>query len=115
MRAELRRLVVLEGAAELAERRAEGGDDDGAGHAGRLAREVGVGPEPRGERDEHLHAGLDVVELAISPGECMCRNGIETTPVGTPARLTTTASASVCERPVETSTRARFLPPRPSP
>ena len=38
VRAELRRLEVLEAAAELAERRPDGGDDDGAGHGIQLIR-----------------------------------------------------------------------------
>ena len=61
-RAELRRLVAGEAAAELPERRADGGDDDGAGHAfevtGRRSRRApassrtrrAAGCTPRGRR-----------------------------------------------------------------
>jgi hypothetical protein len=62
-RAEVGRLVAGEPAAELPERRADGGDDDGAGHALNLPGVGHVRPQAAGERDEQVHARLEVGQL----------------------------------------------------
>src|SRR5439155_7270744 len=69
-RAELGRCVALEPAAETAERRADGGDDDAAAHAATLvrpsdrsAREGRARLEPSGEGDEQTDDRVDVPEI----------------------------------------------------
>ena len=62
-RAELGRGIRGEAAVELAERRPDRGDDDGAAHGSKLAREGHPGLEPARERHDELHRALEVVEV----------------------------------------------------
>ena len=91
-RAELRRLQVLETAAELPEGRANGGDDDGAAHATSVAAQPQRENEtPGSSRRANATSSRTTASMSsswtISTGVCMLRSGIETTPVAMPIRL----------------------------